>query len=145
MKIECTAKEKEMILETVKYFCNYEDTEVCIKHSTCETCPKGNVTFIKEAKDKVTLTIREGLLEVRPMKPIDEDALFDEIEIVKWNDSTFTHCYTIARLVKDGKSYSIKSVGNRMFAEDIDWNCLKNMATETIAYFNTRIDEVRDI
>ena len=145
MKIECTAKEKEMILETVKYFCNYEDTGFCKKYKNCEKCPKGNLKFTEEVKDKVTITIRKGLLEVRPMKPIDEDALFDQIEIVKWKDSTFTNCYTIALLFKDGNSYSMKSVRSRMFAEDIDWNCLKNMATETIAYFNKRLDEVRDI
>ena len=122
MKIECTVKEKEMILEMAIS----ENIEFTIK------------------ENPTTITIKQGLLEVRPCTRLDKrKLLFDDIEIIKWSGDRFGSCYTIAKFVKTDGRYEIQSVCGRMFG--VDLNDLKEVATRAIDYLNERLYEMEEV
>ena len=125
MKIECTAEEKEMILNifTSQYY-SFKNIEFTIKSEKT--------------------SIKQGLLEARIHTRIGKHGvLFYDAEITKWTREIFGISYPIARVVKNGGEYEMQRVDEMMF--EVDLNDLKEVSTMAIDCLNERLYEMEEV
>lgn len=74
-------------------------------------------------------------IECRPVPNSNEN----KYEVVRWEGKL--HCYVVAHLDPGKEGYDIRSVGNRFFTDDVNWNTLGRVMKISVEVLDTLLAE----